>query len=173
MGRERLLPSFLGHIDEKRGTPTRAVFFTGAFAVGLALIVGVMAGGLGNPEAGANVYGYLGFLLTMGILPVYVLVNAAAIRFFKDRGDFHPVKHVVLPGLGALLMVGLTIGQIVEQEITPYTWFPWVIVGWVVVVSVAALWLGARRPEALNSAGAAMGSVDDPEEEKDLTLGVA
>jgi hypothetical protein len=54
----------------------------------------------------------------------------------------------------------------------PYTWFPWVIIGWVVAVSAAAFWLGAIRPEALRSAGAAMGSVDDPEQEPDLTLGV-
>jgi amino acid transporter len=173
MGRERLLPSFFGHIDGKRGTPTRAVIFTGVFAVGLALIVGVMAGGLGTSEAGFNVYGYLGFLLTMGILPVYVLVNAAAIRFYRGRGDFSPIRHLALPGLGALLMVGLTVGQIVEQEVAPYTWFPWVIVGWVVAVSAAAFWLGAIRPDALKSAGAAMGSVDDPEEEPDLALGVA
>lgn len=70
-------------------------------------------------------------------------------------------------------MVGLTIGQIVEQVSAPYTWFPWVIVGWVVLVSAGAVWLGVRRPESLRSAGAAMGSVDDPEEEKDLALGVA
>jgi len=173
MGREKLLPSFFGHIDEKRRTPTYAVLFTGAFAVGLALIVGVLAGGLGDSASGFSVYGYLGFLLTMGILPVYVLVNAAAIRFFQGRGDFSPIRHLVLPGLGALLMVGLTVGQIVEQEVAPYTWFPWVIVGWVVAVSVGAAWLGARRPEELRAAGAAMGSVDDPEEEKDMALGVA
>jgi amino acid transporter len=173
MGREGLLPSFFGHIDEKRRTPTRAVLFTGVFAVGLALIVGLLAGGLGSSGAGESVYGYLGFLLTMGILPVYVLVNAAAVRFFRGRGDFHPVRHLFLPGLGALLMVGLTIGQIVEQEVAPYTWFPWVIVGWVVAVSIAAAWLGARRPQELRAAGAALGSVDDPEEEKDLALGVA
>ncbi len=173
MGREGLLPSFFGHIDEKRRTPTGAVLFTGAFAVGLALIVGLLAGGLGDSGAGESVYGYLGFLLTMGILPVYVLVNAAAIRFFRGRGDFHPIRHLFLPGLGALLMVGLTIGQIVEQEVAPYTWFPWVIVGWVLAVSAAAAWLGARRPQELRAAGAAMGSVDDPEEEKDLALGVA
>jgi hypothetical protein len=109
----------------------------------------------------------------MGILPVYILVNAAAIRFFRGRGEFNPIRHVVLPGLGALLMIGLTIGQIVEQVEAPYTWFPWVIVGWVVVVSLGAFWLGARRPEQLRTAGATMGSVDDVEEEPDLTLGVA
>jgi amino acid transporter len=173
MGREGLLPSFFGHIDEKRKTPTYAVLFQGVFAVGLALIVGLLAGGLGDAAAGNTVYGYLGFLLTMGILPVYILTNAAAIRFFRGRGDFHLVRHMILPGLGALLMVGLTVGQVVEQEVAPYTWFPWVIVGWVVLVSVGAAWLGARRPDSLNSAGAAMGSVDDPEEEPDLALGVA
>jgi amino acid transporter len=174
MGREGLLPSFFGHIDEKRKTPTYAVLFQGVFAVGLAFIVGgIFAGGLGTESAGFSVYGYLGFLLTMGILPVYILVNAAAIRFFQGRGDFHPIRHLVLPGLGALLMIGLTIGQIVEQISAPYTWFPWVIVGWVVLVSLGALWLGARRPDSLRTAGAVMGSVDDPEEEPDLALGVA
>jgi amino acid transporter len=173
MGREGLLPSFFGHIDPKRRTPTYAVLFQGVFAVGLALIVGGLAGGLGDPVAGGSVYGYLGFLLTMGILPVYILTNAAAIRFFRNRGDFGLVRHLLLPGLGALLMLGLTVGQIVEQVEAPYTWFPWVIVGWVALVSVGAAWLGARRPDSLRTAGAAMGSVDDPEEEKDLALGVA
>jgi amino acid transporter len=173
MGREGLLPSAFGHLDPKRRTPIYAVLFQGVFAVGLAFIVGGIAGGLGDPVAGGSVYGYLGFLLTMGILPVYVLTNAAAIRFFRERGDFHPVRHLLLPGLGALLMVGLTIGQILEQTEAPFTWFPWVILGWVALVSVGAFWLGASRPDALQSAGAAMGSVDDPEEEKDLALGIA
>jgi amino acid transporter len=173
MGREGVLPSFFGHIDPKRRTPTYAVLFQGVFAVGLAFIVGGLAGGLGTAAAGASVYGYLGFLLTMGILPVYVLTNAAAIRFFRGRGDFSPVRHLVLPALGALLMVGLTVGQIVEQVEAPYTWFPYVIAGWVLLATGGALWLGFSRPEALNSAGAAMGSADDPEEEPDLALGIA
>lgn len=173
MGREGLLPSFFGHIDEKRRTPTYAVLFQGVFAVGLAFIVGALAGGLGDPVAGGSVYGYLGFLLTMGILPVYILTNAAAIRFYRERGDFHPLRHALLPAVGALLMIGLTIGQIVEQVEAPYTWFPWVIVGWVVLVSIGAVWLGAIRPDSLAAAGAAMGSADDIEEEPDLALGVA
>ncbi|HVD87166.1 MAG TPA: APC family permease [Solirubrobacterales bacterium] len=173
MGREGLLPGPLGYIDPKRRTPIYAVLFQGVFAIGLAFIVGALAGGLGDPVAGNSVYGYLGFLLTMGILPVYILTNAAAIRFFRERDDFHPVRHLLLPGLGALLMVGLTVGQIVEQVEAPYTWFPWVILGWVALVSLGAAWLGVRRPQSLSAAGAAMGSVDDPEEEKDLALGVA
>jgi amino acid transporter len=172
MGREGLLPSFFGHIDEKRQTPTYAVLFQGAFAVGLAFIVGGIAGGLGKAEAGSLVYGYLGFLLTLGVLLVYILTNAAAIRFFSARGDLRVFRHIVLPGAGALLMVGLTIGQIVEQTEAPYTWFPFVIIGWTLLAIAAALFVGLRRPDALESAGAALGGVDDIEAEPELALGV-
>lgn len=172
MGREGLLPSMFAHIDPKRKTPTYAVLFQGVFAVGLAFIVGAVAGGLGDPAAGSSVYGYLGFLLTLGILLVYILTNAAAVRFFSDRGDFNLLRHGILPGAGALLMIGLTIGQIVEQEVAPYTWFPYVIIGWVLVAVVATFWLGAYRPRQLEAAGAALGGVDDAEDNPDLKLGV-
>ena len=172
MGREGLLPKMFAHIDPKRKTPTYAVLFQGAFAVGLAYIVGAMAGGLGNATAGNNVYGYLGFILTLGVLLVYILTNGAAIRFFRERGDFNVIRHAVLPGLGALLMIGLTIGQIVKQEEAPYTWFPYVVIVWTVLAIVAAFWLGVSRPEALESAGAALGGVDDAGADEELALGV-
>src|SRR3954452_21418510 len=83
MGREGLLPRMFAFVDPKRRTPSYAIFSTGAFALLLALVVGILAGGLGDPAAGWNVYGYLGFLLPLGILPVYVLTNLAAIRWFR------------------------------------------------------------------------------------------
>jgi amino acid transporter len=172
MGREGLLPKMFGHIDGKRKTPTYAVLFQGVFAVGLAFIVGALAGGLGDPVAGGSVYGYLGFLLTLGVLLVYILTNAAAIRFFRERGDFKPLRHLILPGAGALLMIGLTVGQILEQEEAPYTWFPYVIIGWVALAIAATVWLGARRPEQLRTAGAALGAADDAEAEPELALGL-
>jgi amino acid transporter len=160
MGREGLLPKALGHIDPKRRTPSYAVAVQGIFSVVLAFVVGAVAGGLGDPTGGSNVYGYLGFLLTMGILPVYVLTNVAAIRFFRARGDFSILRHAILPGLGALLMVGLIVGQIIAQTDAPYTWFPWVIVAWVAVVAAFAVWLGVRRPDVVKTAGAALADVD-------------
>src|SRR5205807_7230416 len=103
MGREGLLPKGFGFIDPRRMTPTRAVFFTGAFAIVTSLVVGALSGGLGNPIGGSNVYGYLGFLLTLGILPVYVLTNLAAARYFLAAGRFHLVRHGILPLGGAAL----------------------------------------------------------------------
>jgi amino acid transporter len=156
MGREGLLPRTLAFIHPRHLTPSNAVLATGGFAVALALAVGAISGGLGDPLGGANVYGYLGFLLTLGILPVYVLTNVAAARYFAGSGRFHVVRHGVLPLGGAALMVALLVGQIIEQTVKPYTWFPWVIVVWVALMAAGALWLGKARPRQLELAGAVL-----------------
>ena len=158
MGREGLLPKSLAYIDPKRHSPSHAVFATGVFTVVTALTVGAVSGGLGDPAGGSNVYGYLGFLLTLGILPVYVLTNLAAARYFATAGRFHVIRHGILPIGGAALMVALLVGQIAEQTVRPYTWFPWVIVLWVALAAAGALWLGANRPRELERAGTVLGS---------------
>jgi amino acid transporter len=86
MGREQLLPRMLAYVDPRYRTPTRAVLVVGVFSVVVALGLGIVSGGLGDPAAGSNVYGYLGFLLTLGILPVYVLTNLAAVAYFRRAG---------------------------------------------------------------------------------------
>jgi len=160
MGREQLLPRPLAFVHPRYRTPTRAVLVVGVFSVVVAIGLGILNGGLGDATAGSNVYGYLGFLLTLGILPVYVLTNLAAIAFFRRAGRLHIIRHVALPLLGAALMVILLVEQILQQTDAPYTWFPWVIVGWVVLLGAIALWLGARRPDALQRAGAVLATGD-------------
>ena len=160
MGREGLLPRMFAFVDRKRHTPSYAIFATGAFALVLALGVGAVSGGLGDPSGGSNVYGYLGFLLTLGILPVYVLTNLAAARYFAASGRFDVIRHGVLPLGGAALMVALLIGQILEQTVHPYTWFPWLIVIWVVLMATGAQWLATSRPKQLALAGAVLASAE-------------
>jgi amino acid transporter len=164
MGREQLLPRMLAYVHPRYRTPTRAVLVVGAFSVVIAIGLGIVNGGLDDATAGSNVYGYLGFLLTLGILPVYVLTNVAAIAYFRRAGRLHLVRHAALPLAGAVLMVVLLVEQILHTD-PPYTWFPWVIVGWVALLGAVALWLGARRPAALQRAGAvlATGEVVDVE----------
>ena len=158
MAREGLLPRSLAAVDQRRLTPTRATLATGVFAVGCALAVGAVSGGLDDPAGGSNVYGYLGFLLTLGVLPVYALTNLAAARYFARLGRFRVVRHGLLPLCGAGLMVALLVGQIVEQTVAPYTWLPWAIVAWVGAVALGAVWLARRRPLQLRRAGAVLGA---------------
>ena len=83
-------------------------------------------------------------------LPVYVLTNLAAVAYFRRTDRLHVVRHAVLPLFGAALMVVLLVEQILQQTDPPYTWFPWLIVAWIAVLGAVAVWLGARRPDALN-----------------------
>ncbi len=158
MAREGLLPRALAAVDPRRLTPARATLVTGAFAIGCALIVGAIGGGLNDPVGGSNVYGYLGFLLTLGVLPVYALTNLATARYFARAGRFKTVRHGLLPLGGAGLMVALLVGQIVEQTAAPYTWLPWTIVAWAAAVAMGALWLARTRPDQLERAGAVLAS---------------
>ncbi|HKE14430.1 MAG TPA: APC family permease [Kofleriaceae bacterium] len=163
MGREQMLPRALAHVHPRYRTPTYAVLVVGVFSVVVAFGLGIANGGLADAAAGSNVYGYLGFLLTLGILPVYVLTNLAAVAYFRRTNRFSLLRHAALPLTGAALMVVLLVEQILQQTDPPYTWFPWVIVAWVLLLGAVALWLRARRPEALERAGAvlATGEVGD------------
>ena len=116
-------------------------------------------------------YGYLGFLLTLGILPVYALTNLAAARYFARQHRFSPIRHGVLPLAGATVMVAILVGQIVEQSSAPYTWLPWAVVGWLTVVGVGAIWLQRARPHRLQLAGAIL--VEDPRRAETNTVAAA
>ena len=92
---------------------------------------------------------------------MYILTNVASIRFLRGTGDYKFFYHVFMPALGALLMAGLLVGQIIENSTAPYKFFPWVIVAWVIGVSGIAVWLGKFRPKEMAIAGAVMASADD------------
>ncbi|WP_298216269.1 APC family permease [Acidocella sp.] len=161
MGREGLLPRPLAHINPKHNTPSNAVLFQSAFTFAVVLVVGALSGGLANPDGGSNVYGYLGFLLTLAILVVYVLANIAAIAYFMRQRSGRRIRHLVLPAVGGLLMVGLFAGQIVENSDAPYTWMPWITLAWFGLFTAGAIWLAITRPETLRKAGAVLGA-DEP-----------
>jgi amino acid transporter len=171
MGRERLLPARLGSLNPKRHTPVFAIFFEAIFTIGVAILVGLVSGGLTNPVGGSNVYGYLGFALTLAILPVYALTNIATIRYFAGKPNFNPVRHVVLPGFGAVLMIALLVGQIIENPTPPYNWMPYGLVAWAVIVAGVAFWLGRVRPRTLELAGAILGTGEAAEEAQPARAG--
>ena len=157
MGREGLLPHKLAHIDPKRNTPSNAVLFQSAFTFIIVIAVGAVSGGLTNPTGGSNVYGFLGFVLTLAILLVYVLADISAIIYFRRQGSTKIIRHILLPAVGAVLMIGLFAGQIVENTDPPYTWMPWIILAWFIALAAGAAWLAVKRPETLRKAGAVLG----------------
>jgi amino acid transporter len=158
MGREHMLPRRLASVHPEHGTPSAAIVANTVFAVVVTLVVGAWVGPF-------NAYAYLGSLLTLAIIPVYILTNAACIRFFatiaRDRRDV--LKHVVLPALGMLVMLIPIYGLLWPVPAAPYNVFPYVVV-LAIVASAAVAWLiGRSRPDVLARAGGvlAAGEVED------------
>jgi amino acid transporter len=156
MGREKLLPAFLGTINGKYSTPQMAIIVQSVGSGIVAIVIGLIAGPF-------NTYGYLGTILTLGIIPVYVLVNVAVIRFFRmyHADEFSMIKHGVLPFIGILLMAIPVYGLVGTGPVFPYNIFPLLVIVYIVIAVVIAFWLERNRPTELREAGKILGAEYD------------
>ena len=156
MGREKLLPAALGTINAHYSTPQMAIIVQSVGSAIVAVVLGLIAGPF-------NTYGYLGTLLTLGIIPVYMLVNLSVIRYFRSEfpGEFNVIKHLILPVAGILLMAIPVYGLIWPIPAYPYNLFPYLVIGYIVISFGIALWLERNRPTELREAGKILGAEYD------------
>ena len=169
LGRGRLLPSWFGVVHPVYRTPVNAVHFQGAFAIVLAILLGLLFQGesTGGP---LTTYVFIGYALGLLFAGMYIAVNVAVIGFYlgERRDEFNPLKHLVIPVLGVLLMIpaflsvlgGLTI-PILDVPIpaltAPYNYVPPLVLVWMIVGVVLYFWLRARNADAMARIGEAMG----------------
>ena len=151
-GREGLLPHFMGKVHAKRRTPINALLvFLGAGV----LIIGVW--GLGHIIGGHSTSGTMSALTmfdesstfgTILILLVYGLSNIALPVYYRrhhpDR--FNAFRHGVLPALGVLSIL-VPLYYLCKPPLTaPYSWYPWMALGVVIIAVIYASVLVARDP---------------------------
>lgn len=160
MGRERMLPRQLAHIHPKHQTPSTAIWVQGVVAALFTFGVGALAGPF-------NTYIYLGAILTLAIIPVYMLTQVACLKYFgrSDIGEMrNPVKHIVLPILGLLLLLIPVYGQVWPVPAAPINTFPYLVIAAIVIATMVAWQIGQRHPEVLARAGAVLATGEaDPE----------
>ena len=156
MGRERVLPSWLGKTHPIHLTPYTAIIGFSAFAAVLTLVTGFMWG----PQAA---FGNDGFFSSMGILPIFVVTNVLLITFMwtKYRAEFSWWRHGLLPGLGAITFIAAFWFSVVPLPAAPLSYFPAIVAGWVIVGLVVMLYIKARDPRRLDVIGETI-FVDSP-----------
>jgi amino acid transporter len=173
MGRVRLLPGFFAAVNPRTRTPVNAVHFQAILALVLAVVLGVILANdpFPTPEGassfgGLNVYVFLGTMLGLLFVFIYICVNLACIGYFltQRRDQFNWFKHLVIPVLGVIAMIpaglatigGVTI-PILDIDLPPYTTalkYTAPIVGiWLVIGIVLYFVLRMRSPEALERMG--------------------
>lgn len=141
MGRAGALPRALGWTHRRFRTPVVAI----AIQSGLALAVTLIAGLVWDPT---TAFGFLGFMIGLAAAVAFILIMAAALRYFhRERREEGPVKNYLLPVLGILILIPVVYTSFYPNPGYPLNVAPWIIVGWVVLGAVYLFWRESRREQ--------------------------
>jgi amino acid transporter len=148
LGRDRMLPAALGRTHPKHKTPHMAIITYSVFT----LVIGIAAGAGWGP---LTAFGNLGYLSSLGILPIFVLTNVALPVFIlrRYRSEFNVVLHLIFPLASAVIFIAAIWLNLNPWPSGVLSVFPWVVLGWVLASAAWVLVLRRRRPEAVSRLG--------------------
>lgn len=148
LGRDRVLPRALGRTHAKHQTPHVAIIVYSVFT----LAIGIAAGAGWGP---LSAFGNLGYLSSMGILPIFVLTNVALPVFMwrRYRAEFNVVLHLIFPVLSGAIFVAAIWLNVDPWPSGVLSVFPWIVLGWVAASVVWVAILRRRKPEAITRLG--------------------
>jgi amino acid transporter len=168
LGRAGVLPAAFAAIHPTHRTPVTAVHFQGALALVLAVGLGLLFSGVetGGP---LTTYIWIGYALGLLFAGMYIAVNVSVIGYYlgEQRAEFNPIKHVVVPVLGVLLLIpaflgvlgGLTIPFLditLDPLKAPYSYVPPLVVLWMIAGIILYFVLRARAAGAVEHLGDVM-----------------
>lgn len=106
-------------------------------------------------------YNFLGSVLGLGIIVLYILMNIGLILYFRTsyRDEFSPVRHGLLPVAGSLLMLLPIYGLLWPIPAWPYNAVPYLILIWILAGSGYYSYIRRNRTDMLD----AMGRVWEPD----------
>jgi amino acid transporter len=148
LGRDGLLPKALGRTHPRHNTPHVAIV---TYSIGT-LVVGLIAGAGWGPMAA---FGNLGYLSSLGILPIFIVTNVALPVFMRRRhpAEFSVLLHAVFPALSTATFVAAIWLNIHPWPTSPLNVMPWLILAVVIVSAVWGTILKRRGSQALERIG--------------------
>jgi amino acid transporter len=155
MGREGILPRSLGTTSATSQVPVRAGYVLMSIVLGMVLLGGIAWGPL-------DTWFFLSVLTAIALLFIYIGVNAALPVFYRREhpAEFSPLRHVVMPLVGTLVVLLPIYGSIWPVPDYPLNLVPYVFVAWVLIGIGYAMWAANRRPEVLRGMERAFAAED-------------
>lgn len=135
MARAGALPSLLSRIHVRHGTPYLAAYTI----AGLSVVLGVPFGFILGAR---NLWMYAAAAVAVLFLVVYTSANVAISVLANRRREFDWVRHAVLPGVAALVMV-FALFRVVSEPTVAAVPSALAAAGWL-VVGIGVLWLSGR-----------------------------
>lgn len=108
-------------------------------------------------------WGYYGFLIGIAFLVSYIVTNLALIRWTRRSGDFRPLRHGILPAVGAAIMCYPLYRSVFPLQDGIYGALPFVYLGWIALGVVLLFQARARRPEMVERIGSALAAAEADE----------
>ena len=153
LGRERILHPKLGTTN-RRDSPTVAWAVYIVFSAVLTFVLGALITPL-------SVYSFLGSLLALGIVILYILMNIGLIRYYRREfpAEFSIVRHGVLPVVGSVLMLLPVYGLLWPIPDWPFSLVPYILLVWVLGGIAYFFHLRRNHPDRIE----AMGRIWEPD----------
>jgi IS605 OrfB family transposase len=126
MGRDRVLPGWLGKVHSRWFSPYTAIIAQAIFTVVLGFAIGLW---LGPGATGA--YGFTGAIGTVAIVIVYMMCNIALIRYFFRLPERNWLLHIVIPILGVAALAYPLWAVAQPGQAFPYNLVPYIVIAWV------------------------------------------
>ena len=128
MARTGALPSPLARVSRNFGTPITAVYLQSAVAIGICLVVGL-------PLGNYNLFNLLGTTGTFVYIPIFILMNVAAFKFFREnhRDEFKVVNFVVCPIISTIALITIGYKSIVPLPASPVDYAPVLAAGYLLL----------------------------------------
>jgi amino acid transporter len=157
LGREGAIPHAFGRTHHSHKTPHIAIVLMTGICVLLAFPLAFAVGAF-------NVWGYFGFLISIMFLVLYAMIEFALIfAAFRDKRAFpkvNPWTHVVVPLVGAAVMIYPLYRTVSPLPPGAYKTLPLYLVAWIVIGVGVLLYLRRRRPEAIERVGSMIAGGD-------------
>ena len=153
-GRSGLLPAWLGHLRAGAETPVNALLVMTGGGLGIVAVwwlVHLVGADHGSTDP-VGLYAECSTMGTIVIFFVYFLTTLALPLFMwrRHRRSFSVVRHVGVPGLGALALIVPFIELCKPGQPSPYNAFPYLALA-IVAAAAAMAWLVVRRNPSTGS----------------------
>jgi amino acid transporter len=148
LGRDGLLPRALGRTHPRHKTPHIAIVVYSLAT----LVIGLIAGTVWGPMAA---FGNLGYLSSLGILPIFIVTNIALPVFIRKRHpqEFSVILHAVFPALSSITFMAAIWLNINPWPASPLDVMPGIIIAVVVISAVWGSILKSRGSQTLDRLG--------------------